>query len=94
MRDFHPIGFRAMSRAVMPDFSDTLSQVLQPTLLIWGDSDTRSPRRCGEAMHDSIPGARLVVIPNAGHVSNYEQPEQFTAEMRAFINEVEPERPN
>lgn len=36
MSDLHPVGFRAMSRAVTPDFSNTLSRVSVPTLLIWG----------------------------------------------------------
>ncbi|MDP2675488.1 MAG: hypothetical protein Q8Q00_11390 [Dehalococcoidia bacterium] len=36
-------------------------------------------------MRDRIPGARLVVIPGAGHVSNMEQPERFNAEVREFL---------
>lgn len=85
MSDFHPVGFRAMSRAVMPDFSDALAQIGVPTLLIWGDDDKRSPLSTGEMMRDRIRGARLVVIPGAGHVSNMEQPERFNTEVREFI---------
>lgn len=85
MSDFHPVGFRAMSRALMPDSSDTLAQISVPTLLIWGDDDKRAPLRSGEAMRDHIRGARLVVIPQAGHVSNMEQPERFNTEVREFI---------
>lgn len=91
MSDFHPVGFRAMSRAVTPDFRDLLSLVNAPTLLIWGDGDTRSPLSVGQAMCDSIKGARLAVIPNAGHVSNMEQPERFNAEVRDFLRHVESE---
>jgi pimeloyl-ACP methyl ester carboxylesterase len=91
MREFHPVGFRAMSRAVTPDFSDILPTIRVPTLLIWGAEDKRSPLSAGEAMHDKIPDSRLVVIPDAGHVSNFEQPERFNAEVRAFIMGVEKE---
>jgi pimeloyl-ACP methyl ester carboxylesterase len=85
MSDFHPIGFRAMSRAVTPDFNSILPQIEVPTLLIWGDDDSRSPLSVGEDIRDAVPGARLVVIPNAGHVSNMEQPERFNSEVRQFM---------
>ena len=84
MSDFHPVGFRAMSRALMPDFREALPLIEVPTLLIWGDDDKRSPLSNGELMRDSIPGSRLVVIPGAGHASNMEQPERFNAEVRDF----------
>ncbi len=85
MWDFHPVGFRAMSRALAPDFREILPTIKAPTLLIWGAEDKRSPVACGEAMRETIPGARLVMIPGAGHVSNFEQPERFNAEVRGFI---------
>lgn len=85
MSDFHPVGFRAMSRAVTPDFRDALSQIEAPTLLIWGDDDSRSPLSNAEMIRESIPGARFVVIEGAGHVSNMEQPERFNAEVRGFV---------
>ena len=85
MADVHPVGFRAMSRAVTPDFREALSQIDVPTLLIWGADDSRSPLSNAEKIRDGIPDARLVVIPGAGHVSNMEQPELFNAEVREFI---------
>jgi pimeloyl-ACP methyl ester carboxylesterase len=91
MWDFHPVGFRAMSRAVAPDFRVIFPLISVPTLLIWGDDDKRSPLSAGEMMRDAIPGSRLVVIPNAGHVSNMEQPERFNAEVRTFIMDVDKE---
>ena len=87
MGDFHPAGYRAMSRAVHPDFSEALSGISVPTLLIWGADDARSPVICGEKMRDRINGSRLVIIANAGHVSNMEQPARFNAEVRTFLLE-------
>jgi pimeloyl-ACP methyl ester carboxylesterase len=48
MWEFHPVGFRAMSRAVHPDFSEALSGISVPALLIWGADDARSPIICGK----------------------------------------------
>jgi pimeloyl-ACP methyl ester carboxylesterase len=84
MAGFHPVGFRAMSRALAGDFRDVLPTIRVPTLLIWGDGDTRSPVSIGEEMSARIPGAGLTIIPAAGHVSNMEQPEAFNAEVRSF----------
>jgi pimeloyl-ACP methyl ester carboxylesterase len=85
MWDFRPVGFRAMSRSLMADLREVLPLIEAPTLLLWGDDDKRSPLGNGERMRDAIPGARLVVIPGAGHLSNMEQPERFDAEVREFI---------
>jgi pimeloyl-ACP methyl ester carboxylesterase len=85
MSDFHPVGFRSMSRAVFPDFSGSLQSIDVPALLVWGDEDKRSPLSAGEMMRDRIRGSRLVVIPRAGHVSSMEQPQRFNAEVRAFL---------
>lgn len=87
--DFHPVGFRVMSRGSYPDCSDILRTIRVPTMLLWGDDDKRSPLGCGEAMRDSIPGSRLVVIPSAGHLSNMEQPELFNAAVRDFVRSVD-----
>ena len=91
MSDFHPVGFRAMSRALTPDFRDLPPLVNVPTLLVWGEEDSRSPVSVGQALCDSIKGARLAVIQNAGHVSNMEQPAAFNAEVRGFLHHVESE---
>lgn len=91
MSDFHPGGFRAMSRAVTPDFREALTLMNVPVLLIWGDDDRRSPLSNAEMICDSIPEASLVVIPGAGHIVNMEQPERFNTEVRRFITGLEKE---
>ncbi len=66
------------------DQSDLLPRIAAPTLLIWGEADARSPLRVAHQFQASIPNAQLVVIPDAGHVSNLEQPEQFNQAVREF----------
>ena len=65
-----------------------MPQIEVPTLLIWGESDVRSPLHVADQLRENIPGARLVVIPGAGHVSNMEQPAAFNRAIRDFCAEV------
>ena len=62
-----------------------LHRIGVPTLLIWGDKDGLVPPRFGEAYRDLIPGARLVVLENAGHAPFDEQKDAFLAAFREFI---------
>ena len=74
------------ARRVMAEIDqrDLLPLVAVPTLLIWGEQDARSPLEVARQFQAAIPGARLVVIPDAGHVSNLEQPELFNDAIREF----------
>lgn len=84
MSEFHPAGFRLMSLSSASDTRAVLGDIRIPTLLIWGDSDARSPLSVAHQFRDSIPGARLVVIPGAGHVSNLEAPARFNEAILDF----------
>jgi pimeloyl-ACP methyl ester carboxylesterase len=66
------------------DQRDLLPRIAVPTLLIWGELDARSPLSVARQFEEAIPGAKLVVIPGAGHISNLEQPEQFNEAVRGF----------
>jgi pimeloyl-ACP methyl ester carboxylesterase len=66
------------------DQRDLLPCITVPTLLIWGELDARSPLTVASQFAEAIPDAELVVIPDAGHVSNLEQPEAFNDAVREF----------
>jgi pimeloyl-ACP methyl ester carboxylesterase len=86
MSEFHPHGMKAMVRALAEaDLRDVLPGVEVPTLLLYGDKDVRSPLRLGQELQRQIPNSTLVVIPGAGHLSNFEAPERFNAEVRTFL---------
>ena len=74
------------------DLSDLLPLIAVPTLLIWGEQDARSPLSVARQFEAAISGADLVVIPQAGHVSNLERPEQFNDAVRGFCR-AHPPRP-
>lgn len=80
-------ALRAM--AARPDSSPLLSSVSVPTLVIVGEHDKVTPPSESEAMARAIPGARLETIPNAGHLSNLENPEAFNRALLGFLEEVD-----
>jgi len=72
------------------DQRDLLPRIAVPTLLIWGEQDGRSPLSVARQFEQAIPGAKLVVIPGAGHVSNLEAPERFNDAVREFCRAHQP----
>ena len=88
MMHTNPEGAAAALRgmAEREDQTERLSQVNVPTLIVVGKEDPITPVADSEKMHDGIPGSQLVVIENASHVSNIEQPEQFNRALQEFLS--------
>jgi pimeloyl-ACP methyl ester carboxylesterase len=72
------------------DLREVLPRIAVPTLLLWGEQDARSPLSVARDFQAAIPDAELVVIPDAGHVSNLERPEQVNDAVRAFCRAYPP----
>ncbi len=72
-----------------PDFRAMLPDVRVPTLVLWGEHDTLTSREVSEELHASIPGARLLVLPDAGHISNLDNPAAFSAALREFLQRAD-----
>jgi len=87
--DFDPDGMRVMIRALAEsDLREALPHIVVPTLLIWGDQDVRSPLTVARDLQARIPGSKLAVIHETGHLSHVEAPERFNAEVRGFLRSV------
>ena len=84
---FHPAGLRAMARACAEDLTDVLATIRLPTLLVYGEEDTRAPAGVAEKLHDAIPDSQLVQLAGAGHVCNVDAAEPFNAALRKFLSE-------
>jgi pimeloyl-ACP methyl ester carboxylesterase len=56
-----------------------------PALVIVGDDDQLTPEDRARAMADALPGARLSVIPGAGHLTPLERPEAVTGLLAEFL---------
>ena len=90
LSEFHPVGFRVMSRSsASMDTRTLLPRIDVPALVLWGDDDRRSPIHIAEQLRTAIPNAELAIISEAGHVSNMEQPDAFNAHVRRFCLERE-----
>lgn len=69
------------------DQTETLAGTSIPTLVLCGEHDTLCPVERHQEIATLIPGARLVVIPGAGHLPTLEQPDATTAALRAWLGE-------
>lgn len=70
---------------VRPDSTATLATIDVPTMIIVGDEDVPTPPKEARAMHERIPGSRLEVIAQAGHLVNLERPAAFNHLMHEFL---------
>ncbi|HUK21122.1 MAG TPA: alpha/beta fold hydrolase [Gemmatimonadales bacterium] len=70
------------------DSSGMLGSIRAPTLVVVGSEDRASPPEVARQMADAIPGARLAVIPGAGHLAPLEQPLATTRALEDFLESV------
>jgi len=59
-----------------------------PTLVLVGEQDEMTPPAGHEALAAAIPGAKLAVIPGAGHLPPLETPEAVTHVLAAFLRNL------
>jgi pimeloyl-ACP methyl ester carboxylesterase len=71
--------------AARADSRETLPTIDVPTLVLVGAEDVLTPPAEAATMAAAIPGARLDVIPGAGHLANLENPDAVNAAWRAFL---------
>ena len=85
--DLGPEVFLRQSRALMdrPDQSETLRQAELPALVLCGREDVPCPVERHELMAGLIPGARLEIIEDAGHLPVLEQPEATNAALDRWL---------
>lgn len=62
-----------------------LKDIRCPILVIVGADDPGTPVSMAREIHDNAPGSKLVVLPQAAHLANLEQPEGFTRALREFL---------
>lgn len=70
-------AFLRQQQAIMarPDSRPGLSAITCPTLVLVGDGDAATPPALSQEIAAAIPGARLVVVPDCGHMSTLERPQ-------------------
>jgi pimeloyl-ACP methyl ester carboxylesterase len=66
-------------------FGSRLSKVSRPTLILWGQYDRLFPLAVGRDLQAAIPGATFEVIPDAGHMPQWEQPDLVNHRILSFL---------
>jgi len=72
-----------------PDSHEDLARVKVPTLIMCGREDPVTPVPDHEAMKAKIPGARLEIIENCGHLSTIEQPDSVNRLLIDWLRETD-----
>ena len=67
------------------DVAPSLPNVRAPTLVVWGADDPLLSPSLGPAFAEQIPDARLVVLPDCGHIPMLESPDALHREVLGFL---------
>lgn len=67
------------------DVMAEVERITQPTLLVVGAGDRMTPLKYAEYLHARLPNSALVVIPDAGHYAQIEQPQAVADALRAWL---------
>lgn len=82
-----PDVFEAQMNALLNrlDAAPLLAQIHCPALVLTGMEDAWSTPTTHQRIADLIPGSRLVIVPDSGHMSLMEQPEAVSKAMREWL---------
>jgi 3-oxoadipate enol-lactonase len=86
MRALHRESYlKTVEASVAQDLAAPIEQIRAPTLVIGSRHDQLYPLGIAEGMARRIPGARLAIIEEAGHLSNLERPQEFNRVLAEFL---------
>jgi 3-oxoadipate enol-lactonase len=86
MARIDPAAYRIGAKAVwLADQRDRAAAIRVPTLVVCGTEDIPTPPALSNELHAMIAGSQLAMIPNAGHLTNLEQPDAFNRLIEEFI---------
>lgn len=74
--------------AIRNNLGEELSNIKQPTLLIWGNNDTITPPFVAREFNRLIPNSELHFIDKCGHAPMMEQPEEFNQILHKFLKKL------
>ncbi len=75
-------------RASPKDYRGLESRIGAPTLVVWGEGDRMLPPAEAVRIAAKIAGARLVILPDAGHLPQRERPDAFAAAVADFVGSL------
>jgi 2-hydroxy-6-oxonona-2,4-dienedioate hydrolase len=74
--------------AIRNNLGEDISQIKQPTLLIWGNNDAITPPFVGREFHRLIPNSELHFIDKCGHAPMMEVPDEFNRILHKFLTKL------
>ena len=81
-----PAGYAGCSHAIPKiNLTARLKEIKCPILVIVGEQDPGTPPAMAREIHDNAPGSKLVVLPQAAHLANLEQPAAFSRALADFL---------
>jgi 3-oxoadipate enol-lactonase len=84
-----PAGYIGCCHALPKiDVTDRLKDLHCPALVIVGEEDAGTPVEMAREIHAALPGAELAILRSASHLSNMEQPEEFTRVLLRFLDKA------
>jgi len=86
IRTTNPQGYAGCCAAISQlDLTDRISAIKLPTVIVVGEEDQGTPVAASRAIQAQIAGSQLEIIKSAAHLSNLEQPEEFTRIITSFL---------
>ena len=73
-----------------PHAIKNLNEIRTPTLVITAEYDLEICKRVAALLGKEIPNARLISIPDAGHIMNMDNPKEFNKAIAKFVDQVKP----
>ncbi len=74
--------------AIRNNLGEELSQIQQPTCLIWGNNDTITPPFVGKEFNKLIPNSELHLVDKCGHAPMMEVPIEFNKILSSFLDKL------
>ena len=74
--------------AIRSNLGEELSQIQQPTCLIWGNNDIITPPFVGKEFNKLIPNSELHLVDKCGHAPMMEVPVEFNKILSGFLDKL------
>ena len=89
IRDTSVDGHIACCQAIMElDLTDRLSVISVPTMILVGADDLSTTVQMAETLHQNVAGSELLILKNAAHLSNLDQPSAFNEAVLGFLSRL------
>jgi pimeloyl-ACP methyl ester carboxylesterase len=85
---YRQLAVRRGDRSYTDAMQDRYATIDIPVTVCWGEDDTWVPVERGRELAGRIPGARLQVIPRAGHLIPEDQPAELTGALFEFLHDL------